>query len=117
MKIFFMTSLLFFVIGCSYPHPNMLPYGSDGTQKYDEPIITDTLLAMPIYAITFENQNFSRCHKKGFCALPPKLYKQDYIKPNKGWSLMSSSNGFSINAGFIDGWIDYGINMKSSIYP
>jgi hypothetical protein len=114
MKVFFLIIVLFLVTGCSYPHPNMLPYGSDGVQKYDDPIIKDTLMAMPIYTITFENQNFPRCHKKGFCALLPKLYKQDYSKPNKGWSLMSSSNGFSINAEFIDGWIDYGINMNSS---
>ncbi len=114
MKVFSLIIVLFLVTGCSYPHPNMLPYGSNGEQKYDDPIIKDTLMAMPIYTITFENQNFPRCHKKGFCALLPKLYKQDYSKPNKGWSLMSSSNGFSINAEFIDGWIDYSINMTSS---
>ena len=116
MRTFLLIILLFIITGCSYPHPNMLPYTKeDGAQIYDKPVFTDTLMAMPIYYITYENQDYPRCHKKGFCVLLPKLYKKDYEKPNRGWSLMSSSDGFGVTAEFVDGWIDYGINIFSSV--
>ncbi len=114
-KAILVVLTLLLIGACEYPHPNMLPFKSKkGDKKYDKPIFTDTLLAMPFYTISYDSQQYPRCHKKGFCVLLPLLRKSDFVAPNKGWSLMSYDKGFVVYTELADGWMQYHIEFSTS---
>jgi hypothetical protein len=119
-KIIFFSLIILLMLGCSKPTMTLMTKDGKELSIDDKQLILGdgfSKLPMPFYDLSMKSQDYLRCHKKGFCVLPPLFKERDFKLMNNPWNMMVDSNGFSIytgqtrkNGGII---LDYSVSFSA----